>query len=121
VLRLAPADQTAFREAEVWYFVRGQRIVLEDIRLFGRTVNLYGAGFVEPDGQLNLTFMTGQKADRPLIPALSEMLEGIRSELVLVEVTGTLKEPHVELRSFSKLSVPLRELVDLVRGASRNK
>jgi hypothetical protein len=32
-----------------------------------------------------------------------------------VEVTGTLAEPVVRLRSFTKLSAPLREFLSLVR------
>jgi len=115
LLRLEPPERTAFREAEIWYFVRGKRIVLGDIRLMGRAVDLYGAGTIEPGGRLNLTFLTGRKNDPPLVPALEELLEGVRRELVLVEVTGTLAEPVVRLRSFTKLSAPLREFLSLVR------
>jgi len=121
LLRLAPADRTAFREARIWYFARGKRIILDDIRLEGRAVNLYGAGTVEPGGRLNLTFMTGKKDDDPLVPALAELVEGLRQELVLVEVTGTLAEPQVRLRSFKRLSAPLRELVALIRESRERR
>jgi len=114
-LRLAPADRAAFEKARILYFVRGQRLYLGDIRLMGRALSLYGAGTLEPDGQLNLTFLTGKKDADPLIPALSELAEGIRRELVIVLVTGTLAEPKVEMRTLSSLTAPLRELVRLVR------
>jgi hypothetical protein len=119
LLRLAPPDRTAFREAEVWYFVRGKRLILGDIRLLGRAMNLYGAGTIEPDGQLALSFLPGKKDDDPLVPALAEMIEGVRHELVLVEVRGTIAEPDVRLRSFTTLSAPLRELAELVRRSQR--
>jgi hypothetical protein len=115
-LRLAPADTAAFEKAQVLYFVRGKRFILGDIRLEGRTVSLYGAGVIEPDGRLNMTFMAGRRDDDPLIPALYELGEGIRHELVTVVVSGTLSEPKVEMQTLSTLAAPLRELVGLVRA-----
>jgi hypothetical protein len=114
-LRLAPADPAAFEKARILYFVRGKRLILGDIRLEGRAVSLYGAGVVEPDGQLHMTFMAGKKNDDPLVPALYELGEGLRKELMIVMVTGTLAEPQVELRTLSGLTAPLREMVALVR------
>jgi hypothetical protein len=112
-LRLEPADQAAFQEARITYFIRGKRIILEDVRLLGRAMDLYGAGTIEPDGQVHLTFMTGKKDERPLVPALAELVEGVRKEIAIVEVTGTLAEPRVETKSLQGLTAPLRELVAL--------
>jgi hypothetical protein len=121
LLRLGPDDRTAFQEARVWFFVRGGRIVLEDIRLMGKALNLYGAGLVGKDGDLALTFMPGQRDDSPLVPALSELWEGLRKEVVTVEVTGTLAEPDVQLRTRSTLTAPLRDLVETVRESPRRE
>ena len=115
VLTLTPADRTAFQKARVLYFLRGKRLILGDVRLEGRAMNLYGAGTMEADGRLNLTFMTGKKNDDPLIPALSELAEGIRKQIVVVLVTGTLAEPQVKTRTLSAVTAPLRELIALVR------
>ncbi|MCX5655668.1 MAG: hypothetical protein NTY65_13600 [Planctomycetota bacterium] len=114
-LRLAPADQAAFEKGRVLYFVRGKRLYLGDIRLEGQAVSLYGTGIMEPDGKLDMTFMLGKRNDDPLIPALAELAEGIRKELAVVIVSGTLAEPQVEVRTLSGLTAPLRELVGLVR------
>jgi hypothetical protein len=114
-LRLAPADRTAFQKARVLYFLKGKRLILGDIRLEGRAMNLYGAGTMDSDGRLNLTFMTGKKNDDPLIPALAELAEGIRKQIVVVLVTGTLAEPQVRMRTLSAITAPLRELIALVR------
>lgn len=115
VLRLAPADRTAFQKGRVLYFLRGGRLYLGDIRLEGPAVSLYGAGVLEPDGRIEMTFLTGKHNDDPLIPALSELGEGIRHELALVLVSGTLAEPQVQMRTLSSLTAPFRELVNLVR------
>jgi len=111
VLRLAPGDETAFREARIQYFVSGKRFYFEDLRLIGPAVSLYGAGTMDTDGRLDLTFMVGKKDDHPLVPALSELLDGLRKELAIVQVSGTLAEPEVETRTLWGLSAPLRELL----------
>jgi hypothetical protein len=115
VFRLAPAERTAFQKARVLYFLRQGRLVLGDIRLEGRAMNLYGAGVMEADGRLRLTFLTGKKNDDPLLPALSELMEGLRKQLVVVLVTGTLAEPQVEFRTLSAVTDPIREVLRLVR------
>jgi hypothetical protein len=115
LMRLAPGDPTAFEKARVLYFVRGPRVYLGDIRLEGRATSLYGAGIVESGGQLNLTFLAGKRNDDPLVPALAELAEGLRKELVVVLVTGTVSEPQVQTRSLSSLGAPFRELLRLVR------
>lgn len=115
ILRLAPPERTAFQKARVLYFLRGKRLILGDLRLEGRAMNLYGAGTMESDGRLNLMFLTGQKDDDPLIPAFEELLEGVRKQIVVVLVTGTLAEPQVEMRSLSAVTAPIREILQLVR------
>ena len=115
VLSLAPADRTAFEQARVLYFLRGKRLILGDIRLEGRAMNLYGAGTMDADGALNLAFLAGKKDEDPLIPALSELMEGIRKQVVVVLVTGTLAQPQVETRTLSAVTAPIREVLALVR------
>lgn len=114
-LRFAADDQTAFREASVKYFMLRGKVVLEDIRLEGPNIGLYGAGTVDAGGRLYLTFTTGRKDDKPLVGALADLRDGLRHELLVVEVTGTMRDPQVEARPLSALTAPLRELVDLVR------
>jgi len=121
VLRLAPADQTAFEKGRVLYFLRGRRLYLGDIRLQGRAVSLFGAGILEPDGKIDMTFMTGKHNDDPLLPALSELGEGLRHELAVVVVSGTLVEPQVEVRTLSSLTAPFRELLNMVREQRRRE
>ena len=115
VFRLASSERTAFQKARVLYFLRGGRLILGDIRLEGRALDLYGAGVMERDGRLHLTFMTGKKNDDPLLPALSELMEGLRKQIVVVLVTGTLAEPQVEFRTLSAVTAPIREVLELVR------
>ncbi len=115
VFRLASGERTAFREARVLYFLKDRRLYLGDIRLRGQALALYGAGVMEPDGRLHLTFLTGQPDENPLLPALSELAEGLRKQLVLVLVTGTLAEPVVEFRTLSAITDPLREVLRLLR------
>ena len=57
-----------------------------------------------------------KKNDDPLIPALSELMEGVRKQVVVVLVSGTLAEPKVETRTLSAVTAPLREVVALVKA-----
>ena len=120
-LRFAPADQAAFQEAHVTYFIRGKRLIFEDVRLLGRALDLYGAGVLEPDGQVHLTFMTGKKDEHPLLPALSELAAGLRKEIAIVEVTGPISDPKVETKSLQSLTAPLRELMELAKKSQERK
>lgn len=115
VFRLAASERTAFQKARVLYFLREGRLILGDIRLEGRAMNLYGAGVMEADGRLHLTFLTGKKNDDPLLPALAELMEGVRKQIVVVLVTGTLAEPKVEFRTLSAVTAPIREVLELVQ------
>lgn len=119
--RLDPNDHTAFQKARILYFVRGQRLILGDIRLEGRAMNLYGAGTLETDGKINFLFLTGKHNDDPLLPAIEELLEGVRKELLVVLVTGTLGDPKVETRSLTGLGAPFRELIQLVKERRANE
>ncbi len=116
-LRLQPAERAAFREATVQYYLRAGRVLFSDLRLEGPALSLYGAGTVEPDGTLDLTFMTGRKDDQPLLATLSELLEGVRRELGVVRVTGTRDAPVVEFQTLPAVTAPLREFLRLVREA----
>jgi len=110
----AKQDASAFEKARILYFVRGKKIYLGDIRLDGSAISLYGTGIVEPGGRLNLTFLVGKRDTDPLIPALSELAEGIRKQLAVVVVSGTLAEPQVEVRTLSAVTEPIRELLKMV-------
>jgi hypothetical protein len=120
-LRLTPAERAAFREVRIRYFMVGGKFVLEDIRLEGPALSLYGAGTVAEEGNLHLTFTTGRKDDKPLVAALADLRDGLRHELAVVEVTGTVQDPQVRARPLSALTAPLRELVDLIRESRQVK
>jgi hypothetical protein len=121
LLRLAPDDRTAFEKGRVLYFLRDKRLYLGDLRLEGRAVSLYGAGILEPDGKIEMTFLTGKHDDDPLLPALAELAEGVRHELAVVLVSGTLAEPKVEVQTLSTLTAPFRELLRLVNEQRRRE
>jgi hypothetical protein len=119
-LSLGSTDETAFHNARILYFLRGKRMILGDVRLEGDALNLYGAGVMEADGQLDLVFLVGKKNDNPLIPALYELMEGIRRQIAVVYVTGTLADPRVETRTLEAVSEPVRAAVTLMMSRGRS-
>ncbi|MDP6380525.1 MAG: hypothetical protein QF662_04185, partial [Phycisphaerae bacterium] len=115
LLQLGAGEKTAFHEVSAKFFLRKGRFILEDIQLVGSSLSLHGAGSIEPGGKLRLSFLTGRKQTKPFAPVLSELMAGLRKEIVVVEVTGTLKKPKVQMRSLTELTAPMRELLNLIR------
>ncbi|MDK1030472.1 MAG: hypothetical protein QGD94_00520, partial [Planctomycetia bacterium] len=121
LMQLTSGEQKAFREISAKFFLRRGRFVFEDIRVAGRGLNLYGAGSLEPEGQLRLSFLTGRKQTKRFAPILHELLEGLRKELIVVEVVGTLQKPQIRRRTLKGITGPMRELLNLIREQRRSQ
>ncbi len=69
------------------FFVEGDTITFENISVFSPSIEIFGFGHMRwPASDLDLVFRS--QAVRP-IPFLSDLIEGIRDELVTTRVTGT--------------------------------
>lgn len=85
--------------AHASFFVDGATVVFDDISVISRAVSLLGYGTMSwPEKELDLRF--NSKSSRR-IPVLSDLVEGIRDELVTAAVLGRVGEHRVELRQFS--------------------
>ncbi len=75
------------------YFIQGDRVTFETISVFSPSVELFGYGTMNwPASDLDLVFRS--QAVRP-VPLLSDLVEGIRDELVTTRVRGT--PPNLEI------------------------
>lgn len=116
VLSLNPYAKS-FEEADVTLFNRKGSYLFESIVLRGANLSIHGAGRIDPDGKLNFVFTTGTGQTTGVLAALSDLAEGLRRELVLVEITGTTTHPKIEQTSFKTLSAPLRELMNAIEDS----
>ncbi|MBN2584835.1 MAG: hypothetical protein JXL80_17355 [Planctomycetes bacterium] len=119
VLSLQPG-KTRFEEAEVRFAVDRGTYLFESIYLKGGALSLHGAGRMERDGRLNLVFKTATGEGGGMLAALKQLAAGIQHELLLVEVTGTMREPVVEQKSLTTLGAPLRELLTALESIGRD-
>jgi hypothetical protein len=112
-LRLG-ASAKSFEEADVTMFLRHGSYIFENLELRGQGLKVHGTGRIDPEGKLDLLLATGSAAGGGLLPALRELAEGVRRELVLVAVTGTTRRPVIEQRNFNTITAPLKELLRLI-------
>lgn len=88
-----------FDLALISVYLEGNTVVFDELSAFASSIELYGYGTMAlPEQELDLWFSS--RATRP-IPVVSDLLEGIRDELVTARVTGPLADAAVA-------TVPLR-------------
>ncbi|MGP1345599.1 MAG: hypothetical protein ACTS3F_02880 [Phycisphaerales bacterium] len=100
---LMPGADEPFSIARASFAMRHDRITFDSIKLEAPRsgTKLVGVGWMAiPGTELELVFtpQAGRK-----IPLLSELFGGLRDEVALPVVTGTLREPQVDLRQLSRL------------------
>lgn len=118
VLRLDPGAQS-FSEGEVRLFIRNRTYVFDRIMLRGGGLAVHGAGQMLQDGRVHLVFATGSGDDPGVVSALDELARGVMGELILVEVTGTVRDPVIRQHTLHGLTAPLRELAQIVREGNQ--
>ncbi|MDY7010891.1 MAG: AsmA-like C-terminal region-containing protein [Planctomycetota bacterium] len=113
VVNLTLPTESAFHTGQIDYYLEGGTLVFREIHLQGSALSMLGAGNMDmKSGKMNLTFLTGPPRKLPRLAALSEVLEGIASQLMTVRVTGTLDKPRVKTTAFRGLDATMRELLE---------
>ncbi|MCK4625240.1 MAG: AsmA-like C-terminal domain-containing protein, partial [Phycisphaerae bacterium] len=113
VVNLTLPTGSAFHTGEINYYLEGNTLVLREIHLQGSALSMLGAGKMDMKSKkLSLTFLTGPPRKLPRLAALSEVLEGLASQLMTVRVTGTLDKPKVKTVPFRSLDATMHELFE---------
>jgi hypothetical protein len=95
-LQLPTAAKLDYARAR--FYLDGNTLSFEELSLLSRAVEILGSGTVTwPAKELDLRF--NSRSARP-IPILSQLVQGIRDELITTEVKGTLAAPRIRLRQF---------------------
>lgn len=80
------------------FYVLGDTVTFEELSAFTRSVEIWGYGTLDwADKRLDMRFNT--RSTSP-IPVVSELLEGVRNELVSTRVRGTMDEPEIDTIQF---------------------
>jgi hypothetical protein len=78
------------------FYLQAEQMVFTELAMSSATVSVFGYGSaVLPDLGLDLRFKTRSRAR---IPLFTGIMEGVRDELLLAEVHGTLGDPQIRVR-----------------------
>lgn len=105
VLDLSIPERDAFDEARGEFFLVGNRMQLENVRLRSSVLALDGAGTLSlPDQGVDLKLHYVSPRRWLQVPVLTGLVEGASRELVELHVTGPLSSPRVQPRPLRAIS-----------------
>jgi hypothetical protein len=110
ILRVKAPDRTAFESSTVDFRIEGPRAYLDTIELSGDAISLVGAGEVDLDSNIRLTFRPIMGESATQLPAMKRLLGGASGQFLLVHVDGTLGEPVTSTEAFPTLAAAVQKL-----------
>ena len=110
ILRVRAPDRTAFGSSLVDFRIEGPRAYLDTIELSGDAISLVGAGEIDLDSNINLTFRPMMGEAETQLPAMKRFLGGAGGQFMLVHVGGTLAEPVTSTEAFPTLAAAVQKL-----------
>jgi hypothetical protein len=119
ILRVKPPDRNAFSTSLVDFRIEGPRAYLDTIELSGDAISLVGAGEIDFDSNINLTFRPIMGAAETQLPAMKRLLGGAGGQFMLVHVAGTLADPVPTTEAFPTLAAALQKFQTQRRGGER--
>jgi len=110
ILRVKAPDRNAFGSSVVDFRIEGPRAYLDNIELAGDAISLVGAGEIDFDSNINLTFRSIMGDAETQLPAMKRLLGGASGQFLLVHVDGTLADPVTTTEAFPTLAAALQRL-----------
>jgi len=110
ILRVRAPDRTAFSSSLVDFRIEGPRAYLDTIELSGDAISLVGAGEIDLDSNIQLTFRPLMGEAETQLPAMKRLLGGAGGQFMLVHVEGTLAEPVTSTEAFPTLAAAVQKL-----------
>ena len=109
ILRVRAPDRNAFSSSVVDFRIEGPRAYLDTIELSGDAISLVGAGEVDFDSNLRLTFRSIMGEAATQLPVMKRVMGGASGQFMLVHVDGTLAEPVTTTEAFPTLAAALQQ------------
>lgn len=110
VSHLAMPIARSFTEARIDYYLKNGRFTFERIALDSPSLRMAGEGAYDPDsGKLDLT-LTSSNPNAIKLGPLTEVIDGLRDQLVTVRITGTLNEPRTKVKQLNGLTEAWRDV-----------
>ena len=120
VLNFSPPERTAFTDATAKLEFYNRHVDVKQMNLLGNLVSIYGEGTVKWRGAVDLNFVTGLgRFKLPELPLLSPVVRGIQKQIVLVRMTGSLREPKLEVFPVAPFTAPMKDIVDILTASGK--
>jgi hypothetical protein len=121
ILSIRPPDQTAFSTADIDFRIEGEHIYFDPdcIRFSGDAISLRGAGEMDFQQSIRMTFHAIVGRGNLNIPLVKELFTGASQQIMLIHAGGTLQNPEIRKEPFPVVGQALQLLQgDLQRGAN---
>ncbi|MFN0051142.1 MAG: hypothetical protein ACKV0T_03065 [Planctomycetales bacterium] len=115
-LLLTPPKDYAFDQAQFIFNIRNSAVQFGKIDLVGDAIHLKGRGLVRFDKTVALEFFSSAGRKQLPIPILREAIKMGTNAWVGVFVSGTVKDPHTEIKPLPQLDATLRRLLGAFDG-----
>ncbi|HUY93105.1 MAG TPA: hypothetical protein VMV10_30525 [Pirellulales bacterium] len=123
-LRGRAPDTNAFNAAKLDFRIEGEHVYLNNIVCLGDAINLRGAGELNWDRSVKLTFYPIVGRDESRLPVVDRLLGRASQQIVLIHLDGTLDAPETRTEPFPALAQALQAFpqlqpAPLAAGAAR--
>ncbi|MFM9058425.1 MAG: AsmA-like C-terminal region-containing protein [Planctomycetaceae bacterium] len=109
ILRVRAPDRNAFTSSVVDFHIEGPRAYLDTIELSGDAISLVGAGEVDFDSNLRLTFRSIMGEAETQLPVMKRVMGGASGPFMLMHVDGTLADPVTSTEAFPTLAAAIQQ------------
>jgi hypothetical protein len=110
-------DGTAFEEAHASFTIRGQRMAISRLDLYGNAISLRGQGELNLDGtDINLDFFAAlARVTQLLPPILKELPNSLSKYLFKIQMRGKMGDVHFTKEPLPPVVEPLKGLLERMR------
>jgi len=121
VLGLRRPDGVAFEEAHVDFSIRGPRVIISQVDLFGNSFSLRGQGEMNLNGtDIDLNFYAvWAQAVQMLPPVIKEIPEAISKQLLKIKMRGRVGDVQCTKEPVPALVEPLQAFLQGLSGRER--
>lgn len=112
-LRGRAPDTNAFDSAKLAFRIEGEHVYLNNIVCLGDAINLRGAGELNWDRSVKLTFYPLVGRDESRLPVVDRLLGRASQQIVLIHLDGTLDAPETRTEPFPALAQALQAFPQL--------
>jgi len=94
-LTIRPPDDSAFSESDIEFTIHGNHIYFSKINFKGDVLSLEGAGEMDFNHNVNLTFGTRLGRGELNLSGLRDLIAGAGDQIVVIHVEGPAANPQI--------------------------